>query len=73
MVVLPNPTMVTVFPATVATAGFVLVYVNAPSPLVVGGTSVNGSSPIILGATEKLERIVLARFTCNKVLTVADV
>lgn len=53
MVELPAPTMVTVFPATVATAVFELVYVNVPALLDVGSVSVKAASPTVFAETEK--------------------
>jgi hypothetical protein len=49
MVVLPAPTMVTVPPeVTVATPSALLVYVNAPSLLLVGVVRLNDASPKFL-------------------------
>ena len=73
MVVFPEPTIVTVLPSIVATFGSELVYVINPSLLVVGGTSVKSPSPIIFAGTEKLDKTVLALFTWNSALIVADV
>jgi hypothetical protein len=48
IVVVPRPTSVTVFPEIVATAGFELVYVNAPEPALVGAVIVYDPSVIVL-------------------------
>jgi hypothetical protein len=52
--VVPIPTTVMVFPLTVAIAGLLLVYVNAPVLLLVGAVIVNGASPKVFGGIEKL-------------------
>jgi hypothetical protein len=56
MVVLPTPTMVTVptppVVVTVATAGALLVYVIAPSLLLLGAVMLNDASPRFLAGTD---------------------
>jgi hypothetical protein len=54
MVVMPNPTMVTVVPSIVATAVSELVYVKAPVLLDIGGTRANGAAPIIFAGISSL-------------------
>jgi len=55
IVVDPAPTIVTVDPATVATAKLLLLYVNAPVLLLAGAVNVNGASPTSFWGTEKLD------------------
>ena len=51
----PTPTIVIVFPATVATAVFELVYVNAPVLFEVGAVIVKGASENTLAGIEKFD------------------
>jgi hypothetical protein len=54
MVVVPAPTMVTVPPeVTVATPATLLVYVNAPTLLLVGAVRLNDASPKFLAGAVK--------------------
>ena len=73
MVEVPVPIMVTMFPATVATAAFELVYVKVPSPLVVGGTRAKDASPTAFSGTVKLDKAVVNELTRNTVVMVAVV
>ena len=63
MVEVPPPTMVTMFPSMVATDNLELVYVNALSLLVVGGSNAKGAFPTAFDGAEKLDRTVVIRFT----------
>ena len=63
MVELPAPTMVTMFPTIVATAVLELVYVNKPSPLVVGVIKLKDASPTVFVMATKLDRTVVILFT----------
>jgi hypothetical protein len=70
MVELPTPTRVIIFPTIVATAGFELVYVIKPLPVVVGATTAKGAAPMILLAIEKLLKTVVLGFTTMVPVTV---
>ena len=72
MVELPTPTRVIIFPATVATDGFELVYVIKPLPVVVGAAMAKGAAPMILLAIEKLLKTVVFGFTTMVPVTVFD-
>jgi hypothetical protein len=61
------------FAATVATAVFELLYVKAPSPLVVGGTRAKDASPTAFVGTVKLDKTVVNELTRNTPVMVADV
>ena len=54
MVALPAPTMLTVFPSTVATSRFELVYVKVPELLELGVTKLKDASPMVFAGTKKL-------------------
>ena len=57
MVLVPAATMVTVFPVIVATAGLLLLNVNAPGPLLLGAVITNGASPSTLFMAGKAPRV----------------
>ena len=71
MVELPGPTMVTVLPSMVATAVFELVYVNAPSLLVVGATKLKAASPTVFTGTKKLASVDIPGTTVKVVVMVS--
>jgi hypothetical protein len=70
MIELPSPTMVIIFPATVATDGFELVYVNAPLLILTGATIAKGAAPMILLAMEKLLKTTVLALTTMVPVTV---
>ena len=72
MVAVPPPIMVILLPATVATAVFELVYVKAPSLLVVGVTMEKDASPNVFVIAEKLVRTVVARLTTKDAVIIAE-
>jgi hypothetical protein len=72
MVDTPPPTIVTRFPSIVATVVLELVYVNAPSLLLVGGVMLKAGFPDAMDGTEKLVRTVVALFTWNDAVIVSD-
>lgn len=57
MVLVPNPRIVTMSPAIVATLELLLVYVNAPVLLLVGGVSWNGAAVVTFVMFGKFERV----------------
>ena len=73
MVEEPPPITVKVLPSMVATAPFELVYVKAPSLLVVGGTKLKAALPSALDSTEKLVKMVVIGFTVKLAVIVPDV
>ena len=73
MVEVPTPTMVTTFLAIVATSVFVLEYVKAPAPFVVGGTRVKGAFPNAFSGTTKLVNVGELLVTTKDVEMVPDV
>ena len=73
MIVKPTPTIVTVFPTTVATNELELVYVNAPVLLVVGASIWKGASLGTFVGMEKLVKTVVIRLTWKGAVVVADV
>ena len=70
MVELPTPTTVIIFPATVATDSFELVYVNAPLLTLTGATIAKGAAPMILLAMEKLDKTTGLALTTTVPVTV---
>ena len=72
MVEVPIPTMVIMLPAIVATSVFELVYVNAPGPLVVGGTNANAADPNVFSATLKFLRLGKLLVTTNGAAMIPD-
>jgi len=62
----PVPTVVTTFPAIVATNKFELVYEKAPLLLVVGGVSVNVPLPNVVGGITKLLSTVRMSLTWKR-------
>ena len=68
----PTPTIVIVFPATVATAVFELVYVNAPVLFEVGAVIVKGASENTLAGIEKFDCVGVALFTRKDVVVVPE-
>jgi hypothetical protein len=70
MVVLPAPTMVTVPPeVTVATPGALLVYVNAPSLLLLGAVRLNDASPKFLAGAVREPMVGAMGETTKDVVT----
>ena len=69
MVVVPAPMIVTVPPlVTVATAVLLLVYVNAPSLLLVGAVRLNDASPKFLAGAVKVPMVGAIGETTNDAL-----
>ena len=70
MVVVPAPTTVTLPPeVTVATDGALLVYVNAPSLLLVGAVRLNDASPKFLAGTVRVPMLGAIGETTNDAVT----
>jgi hypothetical protein len=70
MVVLPAPTTVTVPPeVTVATPGALLVYVNAPSLLLVGAVRSKAASPKFFAGAERSPMVGAMGETTNDAVT----
>lgn len=72
IIAVPPPTIVTMFPSIVATDVFELVYVKAPSLLVVGGTRAKGASPNVLAEMAKPVRAVVILFTVSSAEVVVE-
>ncbi len=73
MTTVPVPTMVTTFPAIVATNKFELVYEKAPLLLVVGGVSVKVPLPNDVDGITKLLNTVRMSFTWKRAVIESDV
>ena len=70
MVVVPAPTTVTVPPdVTVATAGALLVYMNAPSLLLVGAVRSNAEAPKFLAGAVRAPMVGAMDETTNDAVT----
>jgi len=72
MVDVPTPTIVIVLPATVATAVFELVYVNAPVLFEVGAVMAKGASENTLAGIEKFICVGVALFTRKDAVIVPE-
>jgi hypothetical protein len=70
MVDVPGLTIVTTFPAIVATSVLELVYVIKPLLFVVGGTNVKGAMPNVLSEIVKLIIDVVALLTTRDVVII---